>query len=297
MKKVFVLICISVLFIGCAKKSQSQTVSVTESQTPAEVKIEENIIFEEPADNSENEDVSMDYHHHTDDPKYWTNEKQKEVYEQLFKNNLEESLNFRTFVESLAQYHHNEPYYEYNPVFLCLDNYPENLQFFLENRPDLFLRGSLSYGDYSETPFVYAVKNGAFDSVKFYFEHNIPILELPENILYGDRAAGGPRFGIGGNVLSYTNEGEIRDFLISKGVPEEIPAEPYFYYYLKNENANVYLEPGLNNTIVKNITKEDSFNAVSVLAYRVDNLKWMKITGNDFEGWIPDTSFDYDSGI
>ena len=86
-------------------------------------------------------------------------------------------------------------------------------------------------------------------------------------------------------------------YLISKGIPTEIKAVDYFYYYLKDDSVNIYENPGLNNSIVATITKEDSFTPISVLTYRIDNQKWMKINFNEKEGWIPESSFDYDTGI
>ena len=70
-----------------------------------------------------------------------------------------------------------------------------------------------------------------------------------------------------------------------------------FYYYLKDDSINIYENPGLNNSIVATITKEDSFTPISVLTYRIDNQKWIKIKFNEKEGWIPESSFDYDTGI
>ena len=103
------------------------------------------------------------------------------------------------------------------------------------------------------------------------------------------------------NTVSYLsriiNNEKIRNYLISKGIPTEIKAVDYFYYYLKDDSVNIYENPGLNNSIVATITKEDSFTPISVLTYRIDNQKWMKIKFNEKEGWIPESSFDYDTGI
>ena len=275
MKKSLVLvICICFVFISCTGNEQTKT-----------------------EQNSEDIAFSADYNHHTDDPNYWTNEIQKEVYDSLFqKQDLNEVLKFRTFIESLAKYHHNEPLYEYNPIFLCYEKYPENLQFFVENKKELFLSGNMNWGDYSESPFLYVVKHKSLEDVKFYFDNEIPVLECKDELLYGTRNAGGPRFGIGGNILLYAENEEIRNYLISKGIPTEITAVDFFYY-LKDESADIYEHPGLNNSVVTVITKEDSFTPISVLTYRIDNQKWMKIKVNEIEGWIPENSFDYDTGI
>lgn len=155
----------------------------------------------------------------------------------------------------------------------------------------------MNWGDYSESPFLYVIKNKSLEDVKFYFDNEIPVLESKDELLYGSRNAGGPRFGIGGNILLYAENEEIRNYLISKGIPTEIKAVDYFYYYLKDDSVNIYENPGLNNSIVATITKEDSFTPISVLTYRIDNQKWMKIKFNEKEGWIPESSFDYDTGI
>ena len=305
-KTLVVVICICFVFISCTKKEQ------TKIEQNSEVEKDETIIFNNDISTlkiqtnteNQNEEItevitsSADYNHHTDDPNYWTNEKQKEVYNVLFqKQDLTEVLNFHTFIESLAKYHHNEPLYEYNPIFLCYEQYPENLQFFLENKKELFLFGNMNWGDYSESPFLYVIKNKSLEDVKFYFDNEIPVLESKDELLYGSRNAGGPRFGIGGNILLYAENEEIRNYLISKGIPTEIKAVDYFYYYLKDDSVNIYENPGLNNSIVATITKEDSFTPISVLTYRIDNQKWMKIKFNEKEGWIPESSFDYDTGI
>ena len=155
----------------------------------------------------------------------------------------------------------------------------------------------MNWGDYSESPFLYVIKNKSLEDVKFYFDNEIPVLESKDELLYGSRNAGGPRFGIGGNILLYAENEEIRNYLISKGIPTEIKAVDYFYYYLKDDSVNIYENPGLNNSIVATITKEDSFTPISVLTYRIDNQRWMKINFNEKEGWIPESSFDYDTGI
>ena len=131
-KTLVVVICICFVFISCTKKEQ------TKIEQNSEVEKDETIIFNNDISTlkiqtnteNQNEEItevitsSADYNHHTDDPNYWTNEKQKEVYNVLFqKQDLTEVLNFHTFIESLAKYHHNEPLYEYNPIFLCYEQY------------------------------------------------------------------------------------------------------------------------------------------------------------------------------
>ncbi len=303
MKKVlFLLICICILFISCTGKEKTKTVQ-TEKKI-AETPVETNTVEETPVitntveEISENAVSASDYNHHTDDPNYWTNERQKEVYDALFQEqNFTEILNFRTFIESLAQYHHGEPLYEYNPVFLCYEKYPESLQFFVENKKELFLCGNMTWGDYSESPFLYVVKNKTLQDVEFYFDNEIPVLESKEELLYGSRNAGGPRFGIGGNILLYAANEEIRDFLISEGVPSELDAVKYFVYYLREDTADIYENPGFNSTVLATISKDEKFTALKVLTYKIDNQKWMKINFNDTEGWIPESSFNYDTGI
>ena len=67
----------------------------------------------------------------------------------------------------------------------------------------------------------------------------------------------------------------------------------YLYAFLGNPQLLIIT----HNSIVATITKEDSFTPISVLTYRIDNQKWMKIKFNEKEGWIPESSFDYDTGI
>ena len=315
-RKVFILFCISIFFISCNKKNESQNQTNVQTDDVLTVNSSNNtIIFSDATEKivikGDNNQVSSEdskdnvnitnselYNHHTEDPNYWTNEKQKEIYETLFeKQELAEAINFRNFIESLAKYHHDDPIYEYNPIFLCYEKYPENLGFFLEKKKELFLSGNINWGDYSESPFLYVVKNKNIDDVKFYFDNELPVLESKDELLYGTRNAGGPRFGIGGNILLYTDNEEIRNYLISKGVPSEIAAVSYFDYYLKKETVELYELPGFENQIISTISKSDNFKALKVLTYKIDNEKWMKIEFNGMEGWIPQSSFDYDTGI
>lgn len=315
-KKVFILFCISIFFISCNKKNESQNQTIIQTDDVLTVNSSDNtIIFSNSTEKlvikGDNNQVSTEdskdnvnitnselYNHHTEDPNYWTNEKQKEIYETLFeKQELEEVIEFRNFIESLAKYHHDDPIYEYNPIFLCYEKYPDNLGFFLEKKKELFLSGTINWGDYSESPFLYVVKNKTIDDIKFYFDNELPVLESKDELLYGSRNAGGPRFGIGGNILLYTDNEEIRNYLISKGVPSEIDAVSYFAYYLKKDNVEIYELPGFKNQVIATISKNDNFTALKVLTYKIDDEQWMKIAFNEIEGWIPQSSFDYDTGI
>ena len=74
-------------------------------------------------------------------------------------------------------------------------------------------------------------------------------------------------------------------------------AVKYFVYYLREDTADIYENPGFNNTVLATISKDEKFTALKVLTYKIDNQKWMKINFNDTEGWIPESSFDYDTGI
>lgn len=313
---IFCLFCISVLFVSCNKKNETNNsttvqnddvvilngsnneIVISDSTETIVVTGDNNQVSTESSVDNVNITNAELYNHNTDDPEYWTNEKQKEIYEILFeKEDLTEVLKFRDFIESLAKYHHDDPVYEYNPVFLCYEKYPENLTFLLENRKNLFLHGNLEYGNYSESPFLYVVKNQSLDDVKFYFDKAIPVLESKEDWLYGSRNAGGPRFGIGGNILLYAGSEEIRDYLISKGVPAEIDAVSYFEYHLLDDSTDIYEIPGFDNPVIATISKTDSFTALKVLTYKIDNEKWLRIKFNDIEGWIPSSSFYYDTGI
>ena len=87
-KTLVVVICICFVFISCTKKEQ------TKIEQNSEVEKDETIIFNndittlkiQTNTENQNEEItevitsSADYNHHTDDPNYWTNEKQKEVY-------------------------------------------------------------------------------------------------------------------------------------------------------------------------------------------------------------------------
>lgn len=285
------------VFIGCSKNKTIKFENV--GQPTMRIELQNNSDLQDS--NNQKDKIEKDFSNIygiSNDPNYWTNEKQKEIYEMLFeKQDLSEVLKFRKFIESLAKYHHDKPLYEYNPIFLCYEKYPENLQFFVENKKELFLFGNINWGDYSESPFLYVVKNNSIKNVKFYFDNEIPVLESEDDVLYGSRNAGGPRFGIGGNILLYTDNEEIRNYLISKGVPSEIDADTDFVYSLTKDAVSIYKNPGFNNPILATITKKENFTAIKVLAYKVDNEQWMKINFDKIEGWIPQSSFDYDTGI
>ncbi|MCQ2583736.1 MAG: SH3 domain-containing protein [Treponema sp.] len=314
--KIFFLLCVGIFFISCSEKNSSKSQSVSQneetavsspgkkevvmSEAPAQVEIKEDnnqeseVIAEEKVAGS-NKEL---YNHHTEEPKYWTIERQKEIYETLFKDkDLEEAKCFRNFILSLAKYHHDDPVYEYNPIFLCYEKYPEYLQSFLEINKDLFHIGNVYEGDYSESPFVYAVKNKSLEDVKFYFDNNLSPLEGNEDLIYGTMNAGGPRFGIGGNILYYAGTEEIRDYLISQGVPSEIDPASYLEFFLLEDDVNIYDNPGVNNQVLATISRNDSFKGIKVLAYKVDNARWLKIKFNEIEGWISSSSFAYDTGI
>lgn len=241
------------------------------------------------------------------DPHYWTLELQREKYRKFFdENNLDEALNFRKFIEALSE-NNNHPVYEYNPLFLCYESYPQLIDFFYEKRPDLFLKGNYDLGlGRRECPFLYVVKNKSLEDVKFYFDNNIPVFSLSEDEFYGDRNAGGPRFGLGGNVLLYTKPGKIRDYLILQGVPAELEPDTSFMLYGFTKDIEIYKNPGFDREVIGVLPKMESgiyheertdFQVVSVLAYKVDDSGWIKITYNGIKGWIPSNSFEYSDGI
>lgn len=276
-KKVFavLVICIAVCFLGCAKENTPTPVSGQKTTT------ETHGVYE-PADN----------------PGYWTLERQRDIYEKLFSEmNLDEAWYFRHFVESLAQYHHDDPVYEYNPFFLCCEKYPEILPLMFEAEPELFLCGNCDTGDWSESPIIYVIKNNLLEWVKFFFENNIPFSDVSDNVLYGSLNRGGPRFRFGGNLLLYAEDSEIRDYLISQGIPSESKPKAWYEYYLTIDSTDVYAEPGLGNPVLTSITRETSFTVESILTYRIDGTQWMKIVAGNTEGWIQTTGVGYDSGI
>jgi len=239
--------------------------------------------------------ITLDFEN-SDDPYYWTNEIQKERYDSLFREkNLKEVLNFRNFIESLAAYHHKEPVYEYNPLLLCFEKYKDLLPFFLKNRPDLFITRNASSGDYSEAPIVYVLKNCSLNELKFFFDNKIN-WEQPEEKLFGTRNAGGPRFGLGGNILLYAKNKETLDYLISQGVKTEDKA-PNFFYYFRHSVVSVYEAPGLSSNKIDEIPDSVEFTPVSVLMYCPDNYEWMKIEYDGRQGWISTYDFDYNTGI
>lgn len=320
MKKwLILLVCACVLFAGCTPKEQEEAQSETEAsvaETAVEVteqKPERLVVVEktvpavvkaEPEQEKvpQGNLIDMDQiwenmNAHAAEPAWWTIDRQKESYEYLFNTGLlDEALEFRNFIESLAQYHHNEPVYEYNPVLLCYEEYPEIIPLIFQEKPDLFTRGNITSGSYSSAPIVYVLQNLGLEEVKFYFENNIPFLDVSEDMLFGTMNRGGPRFGIGGNILTYAKDPEVIEYLISKGIPTEVKAYDFFYY-LKGDTLDVHSAPGKDTDIVGTLTNETMFKALSVLSYKVDGSQWMKISFDDMEGWIPQSGFNYDTGI
>lgn len=310
MKKVIVcLLCVSLLVAGCAKKEpgesgeeevlqDAQTVAMMETEPAVSTEQEPAAVVEAPAE----EEMTMEDLYaqmaDDDDPMSWTINRQKKVYDMCFqRGNLYDALVFRCFIESLAQYHHNEPVYEYNPVFLCYEKYPDIIPLIFQEKPELFTRGNIDFGSYSKAPVVYAIQNLGVEDVAFYYENNIPFLDVSEDHLYGTLNRGGPRFGIGGNLLTYASDPEIIEYLISQGIPPEVEAEGSYFYYLTQDEVEVHAEPGNDTEIVGTLTEETRFKALSVLTYDVDGHQWMKVSFDGIEGWIPRSSFQYDTGI
>lgn len=289
-RNISLLIIVCVLFVSCTPKKTPEPAVVDE---PAVVVAETVAAVEETASALEKEMQA-----YAQAPMHWTLELQKKNYDQLFAaGSLVKALEFREFVESLAQYHHDEPVYEYNPVILCYEKYPEYIPLVYEVKPELFLSGSLKEGMYQESPFLYVVKNGTLEDVKFYFENSIPCLDAGADRLYGSTNRGGPRFGPGGNILLYAEKPEIRDYLISQGVPESVEPVSYFYYYLTKDEVEMHSGPGFDGDPVMTLAKTTSFTPMAILTYKVDGTQWLKILADGTEGWVPMNCIGYDTGI
>lgn len=238
---------------------------------------------------------------HQKDPNFWNNDIQKNIYEKLLeKRYFDEMLKFREFIESLAEYHHWDPVYEYNPVFLCFEkDDTEALNFLLENNKDLFTKGSLTYGMYSISPLVYVLREKSLEDVKLFFENNIE-WNQKEELLYGTRDSGGPRFGMGGNILQFAKDDETVEYLIQQGVETEIDAPQYFSYTLKKDSVSIYTKDDKDFILTDEISNETNFMPTKVLAYAINNQRWVKIQyGENLEkeGWILRSDIDYDTGI
>lgn len=294
------------ILAGCTPEKAEKVTEEPEQQVAvptAAVEVQTEVAEEKPAEMPEEpapvkDALAEEMEKNQKSPDHWTNDLQKQMYDQLFEaQELDKALEFRNFIESLAQYHHNEPVYEYNPVFLCYEKYPEILPLILEVKPELFTRGNMNFGSWSKAPIVYVLENLGLEEVKFYFENNIPFLDVREDLLFGTLNRGGPRFGIGGNILTYAKDPEVIEYMISQGIPAEVEASEWFSYSLRTDTLDVHSTPGNDTEVIGMLTKGTPIKAISVLTYRVDGSKWMKISFNDTEGWIPDSGFNYDSGI
>lgn len=298
-RKSSLLILVCVFLTGCSARQEKLAVVKSEEVTSSEavVSVQEEVKAVEPVQEEPEVLEPEIIYEHEKEPNYWTLDRQKEKYDEYLEaGNLDEALRFRDFVESLAQYHHNEPVYDYNPVFLCYEKYLDVIPLILEVKPDLFLRGNIEMGDYSQSPFLFAVKNGSLEDVQFFFENDIPVLDVNSDLLYGSRNVGGPRFAFGGNVLLYANSEEIRDYLISKGVPAEAAPNSGDYQF-KKDCGFVYEEPGYDSPIIARLPDDAHITALSVLAYKVDDTQWMKFAYEGGEGWVPTLFVMYFSGM
>lgn len=303
-RKLSLLMCVCVLLVSCTAEKAEETADVPEPQETVsaaiieeETVVIEEVVIEEPAPVVKDA-LAEEMEAYETTPNHWTIKLQEETYDRLFEEqDYDRALEFRNFIESLAQYHHNEPVYEYNPVFLCYEKYPEVIPLILDVKPDLFTRGSIDMGTWSKAPIVYVLQNLGLEEVKFYFENEIPFLDVRDELLYGTMNRGGPRFGIGGNILTYAKDPEVIEYMISQGVPAEVKASRSYSYYLKLDEVEVHGAPGNDTDVVGTIAKGAKFSALSVLTYKIDDTQWMKISFDDKEGWIPSSSFGYDSGI
>ena len=311
-KQAAIVLCVILLFAGCVpEKQETAPAETAEMESLVEVPAE---IIEEPAPETEEpapvektveeskpdviNEIAEEMQAFPASPEHWTLNRQKTAYDAYFaKQELDMALDFRLFIESLAQYHHNEPVYEYNPVFLCYEKYPEILPLIHEVKPELFLRGNIDFGSYSKSPIVYVLENYGLDEVKFYFENNIPFLDVREDLLYGTLNRGGPRFGLGGNILSYAKAPDVIAYMIFQGVPCEVNASSSFVYYLNEDSVYVFSEPGFYADIVGTLYADTAFKVLSVLTCKVDDFQWVKLSFDDCEGWIPSVFLDYDTGI
>lgn len=229
---------------------------------------------------------------HDKEPYYWTLDLQEAKYHFLFsEKDIEGVLRFRNFVESLAQYHHGEPVYEFNPVILAIYSYPGFLEELFAKRPDLFTHGHYTMGDYGISPIVYTLRNCYLSKLKFFFEHDIPDLDKQP---YGSRQA----YWLGGNLITDARAQDMEEYLIGKGYEAEKSAIDY-YYYLTKDGVNVFDAPGYENQVIDRLSKDTKIEATAVTMYKRNGVQWIKIKySSGQEGWITqDLGLGFDSGI
>lgn len=231
------------------------------------------------------------------DPIFWNNSMQEGVYINLFnKKDIKQIIKFREFIESLASLHSNEPIYEYNPVILAINSYPEMLSDLFNSRPDLFLHGSTDYGNYSVAPIIFALRNGSLDNLKFFFDHNISWDKSHE--MYGSRNMGGSEYFLGGTLLTDARNKDTIDYLISKGFKEEENISDYDIYICQDV-INLFETQSFNSKIVTQLNKNIKITGISITLYKSENYQWIKLQTQDgIIGWAPlDMSISYNTGI
>jgi len=238
------------------------------------------------------------YYKNIKSPEVWTFEEQIKKYDDFFTNKKDsEILEFYDYIKSIQKYHHYEPVYIYNPIFLCFDKYPEYLDYFLKNRIELFTHGNIEYSNYLKSPFIYVLQNKSLQELKYFYDNKISNLFTKEEFLYGSLERGGSRFGIGGNFLLYTDDMDKIKYLISKGVPKTANAPSDFDYLITEDNVKVYDNPGFDKNVIHILNKNEIINGIKITTFKINNFQWLYISHEDIKGWIVasrDYGFDYD---
>jgi hypothetical protein len=266
-----------------------------------------------------NELINLNYKE-IKDVAFWNENIQKGVY--LFfleKNDIEELLDFRIFIESLDKeiyqlFGHSETLYSssvsrpnmINPVMVIVESHftTKKLIYFLSEvnntRPDLFLVGNRSdWGNYGNPPFTQAVIDGNYTIVQFFIENNINWKESKPR-----SRDSGTEYGLGGNILTYLpawdNNRRIHNYLVEQGVEEEIDISDQIIMAAYGlDFINIWSEPRFDSKIIDQVSKEIKLNPIKITAYKINNCQWVYFeTENGIKGWAPyRISIDYESGI
>jgi hypothetical protein len=230
------------------------------------------------------------------DPVFWNLSMQEGMYRLFFqRNDLAGAARFRAFIENLAEFHHGDPVYDYNPVILALDEFPNALPELYKNRADLFLRGHITGGGYTVSPIVHAVRTKNLEGVRFFMENNVPWQDSQE--MYGTRDRGGTEYPLGGSLLTDSGSRTISDYLVSKGFEREAKLDAPIYIAVSE--INVFSQPDFNSPIVCSLANAAAIKPITITLYKNDGYQWVCFETETGEiGWAPFLkSIDYDSGL
>ncbi|GMO53196.1 MAG: hypothetical protein Pg6C_19430 [Treponemataceae bacterium] len=294
----FVLFCIAAVSLaGCSQKTVPVPAAEEARQTATEGETQfaaaKTYSLTELYDLSKVKDMKYE---ETVDPVFWNLSMQEGMYRLFFqRNDLAEAARFRGFIENLAEFRRGEPVYDYNPVILALDEFPNALPELYKNRADLFLRGHITGDGYTISPIIHAVREKNLEGTRFFLENNVPWRDSQE--MYGTRDRGGSEYPLGGSLLTDSDSRAVSDYLVSKGFEREANLDALIY--IAASEINVFSQPDFNSPIICRLAKDAVIKPIKITLYKNDGYQWICFeTGAGEIGWAPFLkSIDYDSGI